>query len=337
MRRWSTSFVFVALLALMLPLATAAQTVIPGPSTRHVSRTDGLPISGPYDIVQFLLDFAPGAWTPMHTHGGKVLVTVLEGEIVRTHEHGTDRYTKGQFWAELPDEPHKAGNDTGSPATVLVTAVLPAGAPLSTVAGAPSPNPPAGPVARYMHRVPGQPVSGSYEIVHAVLDFAPGSWTPPHSHGGVLPFTVIAGELKFHMAGHAEKLIRTGESDTEFPNHIVRAGNDTSQTTTTTFSIVLPRGNTVTYVVPAMDCQFFLATKQSLCSGFRAYWEKYGGLAIFGYPITAEMKDANGVTVQWFERARFEWHPGAWPERYDVLLGRIGAELAETIGIGFTR
>jgi hypothetical protein len=85
------------------------------------------------------------------------------------------------------------------------------------------------------------------------------------------------------------------------------------------------------------DCQYFAETKQSLCFGFRAYWEQYGGLAIFGYPITAEVKDANGVTVQWFERARFEWHPGAWPERHDVLLGRIGAELAETIGIGFTR
>jgi quercetin dioxygenase-like cupin family protein len=336
MKRWSTSLIIIALLALTLPLSTAAQTVIPGPSTRHISRTDGLPISGPYDIVQFLLDFAPGAWTPLHTHGGKVLVTVLEGEVVRHHAHGEDTYTKGDFWVELPADPHSAGNDTGSPATVLVTAVLPDGAPLTTVEGSPSPNPPPGPVPRYMHRVPGQPVTGPYEIVHAVLDFAPGSWTPPHSHGGVLPFTVIEGELIFHMAGHAEKVIRQGESDTEFPNHIVRAGNDTNQTTTTTFSIILPRGNAITYVVPSMDCQFFLVTKQSLCFGFQAYWEKYGGLAIFGYPITAEMKDANGVTVQWFERARFEWHPGAWPERFDVLLGRIGAELAETIGIGFT-
>ncbi|HUG15004.1 MAG TPA: cupin domain-containing protein [Thermomicrobiales bacterium] len=337
MKRWRTSFVIVALFALMLPLTTAAQTVIPGPSTRHISRTDGLPISGPYDIVQFLLDFAPGAWTPMHTHGGKVLVTVLEGEIVRNHAHGSDTYSKGDSWAELPDDPHEAGNNTGSPATVLVTAVLPAGAPLSTVAGDPSPNPPPGPVARYMHRVPGQPLTGPYEIVHTVLDFAPGTWTPPHSHGGVLPFTVIEGELTFHMAGHAERVIRKGESDMEHLNHVVRAGNTTSQVTTTTGSMTLPKGNTFTYVVPSMDCYFFLETKQSLCSGFQAYWDKYGGLAIFGYPISAEMKDANGVTVQWFERARFEWHPGAWPERYDVLLGRIGAELAATIGIGYTR
>ena len=35
-------------------------------------------------------------------------------------------------------------------------------------------------------------------------------------------------------------------------------------------------------------------------------------------------------TATWcstFERARFEWHPGAWPSHYDILLGRLGVEL----------
>jgi hypothetical protein len=30
--------------------------------------------------------------------------------------------------------------------------------------------------------------------------------------------------------------------------------------------------------------------------------------------------------VQYFERARFEYHPGSAPARFDVLAGRIGAE-----------
>ena len=38
----------------------------------------------------------------------------------------------------------------------------------------------------------------------------------------------------------------------------------------------------------------------------------------------------DGRTVQYFERARFEWHPGAWPERWDVLLGCLGAEVLES-------
>jgi hypothetical protein len=74
-------------------------------------------------------------------------------------------------------------------------------------------------------------------------------------------------------------------------------------------------------------CHYFLATDQWLCYGFKAYWEQYGGLMVFGYPITGEFRDANGQNVQYFERARFEWHPGAWPEQHDVLLGLLGNEM----------
>ncbi len=73
-------------------------------------------------------------------------------------------------------------------------------------------------------------------------------------------------------------------------------------------------------------CMYFPATQHNLCAGFEAYWEKFGGLNIFGMPVTEEFQE-NGVTVQYFERARFEWHPGAWPAHYDVLLGLLGDEV----------
>ncbi|MGA7670992.1 MAG: Ig-like domain-containing protein [Nitrolancea sp.] len=74
------------------------------------------------------------------------------------------------------------------------------------------------------------------------------------------------------------------------------------------------------------DCVYFQATGHNLCGGFRAYWNQFGGLAVFGMPISEPFQE-NGVTVQYFERQRFEWHPGAWPAHYDVLLGRVGAEV----------
>jgi hypothetical protein len=75
------------------------------------------------------------------------------------------------------------------------------------------------------------------------------------------------------------------------------------------------------------DCHFYSATGEFLCGPFKKYWEEYGGLAIFGYPITAEEPGGNGETVQFFERSRFEWHPGVWPEKHDVLLGHLGREM----------
>jgi hypothetical protein len=77
----------------------------------------------------------------------------------------------------------------------------------------------------------------------------------------------------------------------------------------------------------ARQGRYFGQTDHWLSHGFLRYWEQNGGLANFGYPITEEFSNANGVVTQYFERARFEWHPGSWPERFDVLLGRLGVEL----------
>ncbi len=61
----------------------------------------------------------------------------------------------------------------------------------------------------------------------------------------------------------------------------------------------------------------------------RSFWEQQGGLLIFGYPIGPaheEQTSEGPVTVQLFERNRLEWHPLNHPP-YDVLLGRLGADL----------
>jgi hypothetical protein len=76
---------------------------------------------------------------------------------------------------------------------------------------------------------------------------------------------------------------------------------------------------------PAANCQFHVEAEHNICALFRAYWLAYGGEAVFGQPLTEQFFE-DGVLVQYFELARFEWRPGEWPERGDVLLGRIGAE-----------
>lgn len=337
MRRM-TPLAIITLLFVVVPLGVAAQPVtIPGPVTRHIARSEGVPISGDYEIINIVVDIAPGAWTPEHHHGGQVQNMVLEGEVTFRHDGTETVHGVGESFVEQPGVVGQVGNNGTTPAVVFVTALLPVGAALTTVAGVPVDNPPPGPVVRWMYRTPGWAQTGPFELVQVVLDNAPGTATPPHSHGGVLPFTTIEGTLTYRLRGHGKMLVRTGESHTELPGHIAIASNDTDEMVTTVFSIVLPKGNDITYVVPSFDdCAWYSETKQSLCFGFRAYWEKYGGLDIFGYPISPEMQDNNGVTVQWFERARFEWHPGTRPARYDVLLGRIGAELADLQDIGPT-
>lgn len=68
---------------------------------------------------------------------------------------------------------------------------------------------------------------------------------------------------------------------------------------------------------------------------FRAFYEQFGGLPVFGYPISGALSEdhpATGVpiTVQYFERARFELAPDAAPDAPltdQVRLGLLGREV----------
>jgi hypothetical protein len=82
------------------------------------------------------------------------------------------------------------------------------------------------------------------------------------------------------------------------------------------------------------NCRLFRETGYKMCDLFGAYWEQNGGLARFGYPITAPVQETlEGKTywVQYFERRRMEWHPeNAAP--YNVLLGLLGNEIRAGTG-----
>ncbi|HEX5501998.1 MAG TPA: N-acetylmuramoyl-L-alanine amidase [Thermomicrobiales bacterium] len=77
------------------------------------------------------------------------------------------------------------------------------------------------------------------------------------------------------------------------------------------------------------DLLYFAQTRHTLGGAFLHYWNKFGGLAQFGYPLTEEFAEINDAddqeyTVQYFERARFEHHPEHAGTDYEVLLGLVG-------------
>jgi hypothetical protein len=72
----------------------------------------------------------------------------------------------------------------------------------------------------------------------------------------------------------------------------------------------------------------FVDTGQCLRGIFRRYWETNGGLTRFGSPISPELIE-DGRTVQYTQRARLEWHPENAGTKHEVLLGRLGAAVAE--------
>ena len=89
---------------------------------------------------------------------------------------------------------------------------------------------------------------------------------------------------------------------------------------------------------------YFAETGHAIAPQFWGFWSSHGlefdgnkksksmaeSLALFGFPISeAQMEqgsDGQMYLTQWFQRARFEYHPENKPP-YDVLLGLLGADL----------
>ncbi len=77
---------------------------------------------------------------------------------------------------------------------------------------------------------------------------------------------------------------------------------------------------------------YFPETSHYLASGFKQFWERSGGLPVFGYPLTEEFTQ-HGLTVQYLERQRFEYHPEFAGTPYETELGLLGVEAATTAGL----
>ena len=75
----------------------------------------------------------------------------------------------------------------------------------------------------------------------------------------------------------------------------------------------------------------FDITQRCVRGTFYAYWLSHGGLAQQGYPLSDEFEEVSptdGATyrVQYFERARFEYHEEYRGTASEVLLGLVGDE-----------
>ncbi len=246
----------ILLIALALgptPIARA-QDLPPGPATlQTLSR---LPVAPALDRVEetqlLILEFAPGTWTPLHTHGGTALVRVLEGEMTRRTRGVDDTFRAGEGWVETPGDVHAAGNAGPATARVLVTFLLPTGAPLTTVEGTPSAAAPPGPTTSFQSRRTGvATAAGAFgEAATTVLGFAPGAWTPLHSHGGLTLVAVLEGNMTVRNAGR-ETVYRPGDVWIEQPGDVHAAGNATATEAQVAVTFLLRPGDPVTTLAAA--------------------------------------------------------------------------------------
>lgn len=78
--------------------------------------------------------------------------------------------------------------------------------------------------------------------------------------------------------------------------------------------------------LPGGQSVYFDETGHNVRHGFLKYFNARGGLAAFGLPLTEEFVEG-GRTVQYFERARFEYHPELAGTPYETQLGLLNDAL----------
>ncbi len=81
-------------------------------------------------------------------------------------------------------------------------------------------------------------------------------------------------------------------------------------------------GTEVKFNTDTAACRHFEVQGFSVCYSFLDFFKANGGLDQFGYPIS-NLENHEGLYVQYFERARFEWHPEL-PAGERIVLTDLG-------------
>lgn len=69
-------------------------------------------------------------------------------------------------------------------------------------------------------------------------------------------------------------------------------------------------------------CRTYPETGYAVCFDFLEFFDEYGGVAQFGYPIS-NLEDRDGRIVQYFNKTRFEWRP-EMPTGQRVVVSDLG-------------
>jgi quercetin dioxygenase-like cupin family protein len=201
-----------ALVALGAPVLAAANERGLDPSVELIvifPVTD--PPAAPYDAVQMMLDFEPGAAVALHHHGGSGYITVLHGALTLYADGVENVYNGGDSFIETPDVLYKGGNESDSPTRLMVTYLIPDGEEVTTVVDDPDePEPPhhgPTPLAQATYRFADPPVE--FDLAHLVHRIAPGDATGTRVAEGDIMVTAVEGTLTVTVDG-AEQTVEAG-------------------------------------------------------------------------------------------------------------------------------
>ncbi len=128
------------LATILLPKGAEVTTVVdtttkmPGPTVPFQGSYPITATAGEYDLVNLVLDFAPGAEIPLHFHGGPAVVVGMDGQLtLRPQGAAEKKLNPGDVVNEKAGAQHQMINTSKSNARILAGVLLPKGAELTAL------------------------------------------------------------------------------------------------------------------------------------------------------------------------------------------------------------
>lgn len=220
------------------PVPAAADDPPPIRVTTFASRnfTD---VPRQYDVMQTLLELAPGAAVPSHRVNGRAIITVVSGTVTRLDDDGdSELFTAGQTLTETDEDHFDVDINLGStPTRLLVSFLLQPGVePLIF-----NPNqPPSAPGPKFLAvaRTTVGTIPGQLTLSHAMIEVPTGWVGNLHTHDSWSIVTELSG-------GHVRNLVngvsQNGATFVHGPLDL-HEGQNTGPTVMAMFASVGPTG-----------------------------------------------------------------------------------------------
>jgi quercetin dioxygenase-like cupin family protein len=167
----------IAVLLLVLPAPARTPAVDPTPVLERRIPADNPPPGA--ELYQAVLDFEPGAWTPVHSHTGSSYNTVLAGDVTLRQDGVDQTFSAGQGWVDAPGVIHAAGNQGSASARLIATfLVRPGRSPSTIVRPDPGAMVPPAPTTVAFFKLHAAELAQPLDVVHQFVTLGPGVALP---------------------------------------------------------------------------------------------------------------------------------------------------------------
>ncbi len=175
-------------------------------------------------------------------------------------------------------------------------------------------------------------VSGLPELQDVTISLDPGDTRYPDKNGlfrfANLPpnsYRLIVESRKYNLRASSDFQVAGLDAD------IITLNYDFSQDLAQALAAREPVGafRPVTQKSTDPAIRYFPDSEHTLAGPFKEYWERQGGVRVFGLPISEEFQE-RGMTVQYFERAVLEYHTEYARTRFEVQARLLGVQLAQS-------